>query len=300
MDYAFETHKLLIERTTKTSCIIAAYNEETRIANVLEIAKSFPLFHEVIVINDGSSDKTQTIIEKFLQRSKHLKVIELKKNLGKTNAILEGVKTSKGELLCFLDADLTNLLFDNIYKMIYFVLNKEYSMTILDRAGDRAAPVGWTQSWIARFNGGERTLWKKDFQKIKFPLESRYALEQIINLHYISHGLRVRTIYCKNLIASLQTEKRGIKAGILAYQKMFIELYKASKLKGLYIQIENIVEDRLEPLYRLMNKSNKKVIKKTSLLMIIVAGLITSTGTFLWLNAKNNINKVTHKRKSRN
>ena len=172
-------------------------------------------------------------------------------------------------------------------------------MTILDRAGDRATPVGWSQSWIARFNGGERTFWKKEFEKISFTENNRYALEQIINLHYVSKDLKVRTIYCKNLSASLQTEKRGSLNGITVYRKMFKELYQTSKIKGFYVQIEHIVEDRLEPLYRFMNKSKKKVIKKSSLFMIIIAGLLTSTATFLWLNGIKNLKRVSSISKNR-
>lgn len=299
MDYALETHKLLNQKPITISAIVAAYNEAERISNILSVLINFPLFKEIIVVNDGSTDNTKEQIEKFASPKVNLKTIQITPNKGKTNAILEGIKQSSGQIICLFDADLSNISFENIYKMIYFILNGEYDMTILDRAGDRAAPVGWTQSWIARFNGGERAFWTDEFKKIKFVLGNRYALEQIINLHYVSKGLKVRTIYCKNLSASLQTEKRGTLNGINVYRKMFKELYQTSKIKGFYIQIEHIVEDRLEPLYKFMNKSNKKVIKKTSLLVIILAGLLTSTVTFLWLNTKNNINRFTHKRKSR-
>lgn len=292
VDYAFETHKLLKEKPITISAVVAAFNEEKTISNVLLTLISFPLFKEIIVVNDGSTDNTQKEIDKFINPKSNLKSIQIRPNKGKTNAILTGVKESSGELTCLFDADLKGLSFDDIYKMIFFVLNQEYDMTILDRGGDRSAIVGWSQSWIARFNGGERAFWKKEFVKIKFHEQSKYALEQIINLHYVSKELKVRTIYCKNLSASLQTEKRGTLDGLKVYRKMFKELYQTSKIKGFYIQIEHIVEDRLEPLYKFMNKSNKKVIKKTSLFMIIAAGLLTSTATFLWLNGTKNFKKI--------
>lgn len=298
MDYALETHKLLNQNPISISAIVAAYNEAERISNVLSTLINFPLFKEIIVVNDGSSDNTQAQIDKFVNSKLNLKAIQITPNKGKTKAILEGVKQSSGKLICLFDADLSNLSFENIYKMIYLVLNGEYDMTILDRAGDRAAPVGWSQSWIARFNGGERAFWKKEFDKILFTEDNRYALEQIINLHYVSQGLNVRTIYCKNLSASLQTEKRGSINGIKVYRKMFKELYQTSKIKGFYIQIEHIVEDRLEPLYKFMNKSKKKVIKKSSLFVIIIAGLLTSTATFLWLNATKKYKKITRSKRN--
>ena len=49
----------------KVSCIIPAYNEESRIANVLKVVENHPILDEVIVINDGSTDKTADVIRRF-------------------------------------------------------------------------------------------------------------------------------------------------------------------------------------------------------------------------------------------
>ncbi len=292
LDYAYEVHRLLKKNSTTISCIIPAYNEGERIGNVLDIALAFPCFNEIITINDGSKDNTLDVLKKYNKKYPNLKVIDIQPNAGKANAVVEGVNSSKCELLCLLDADLTGLSFDYIYKMIYFVLNDEYDMTILDRAGDRAAIIGWSQSWVARFNGGERALWRKDFLKIDIDRKSRYAIEQVINMYYVKKDKRVRTIYCPNLYGAYQYHKKGLVDGLKTYRNMFIEVYKASSVKGFYIQVENIVEDRLEPLYDILEKSKNKVQRNTTVGLILAAGLITSIATFAWLNVKNNARKV--------
>jgi hypothetical protein len=165
-------------------------------------------------------------------------------------------------------------------------------MTILDRAGDRVSPVGWVQSWTARFNGGERAMWKEDFNNVEFDKDSHYALEQELNLYYVNKGLKVRTIYCPELYCTYQFEKKGFIGGLMAYKKMFTEIYMNSHIKGFYVQVENIVEDRIEPLYDFMNKSSNSRIKKPAIGVILAAGLVTSVATFLWLNLKKGSEKL--------
>ena len=292
IDYAYEVHKILNTKDTKITCIVPAYNEGPRIGKVLEIVVAFPPFLEVIAVNDGSSDNTLSELNKYAKKYANLKVIDIQLNKGKANAVIEGVNKAKGELICLIDADLTGLSFDYLYKMIFFILNKEFDMTILDRAGDRAAIIGWSHSWVARFNGGERAMWKSDFLKMNIDKSSRYAIEQIINLYYVKSHKKVRTIYCPNLYGEYQYNKLGLIGGLKSYATMFIEVYKASHIKGFYFQVENIVEDRLEPLYKLMDKSNNKVQKNTTLGVILAAGLVTSIATFAWLNVKNNAKKI--------
>jgi hypothetical protein len=167
--------------------------------------------------------------------------------------------------------------------MIYFLLTGEFDMTILDREGERVSPIGWMHSWTSRFNGGERAFWKKDFAKIKFDKKSLYGIEQIINLYYIKNGLKVRTIWCPGLYAALQFQKKGFLKAIAVYNKMHAEIYRYGRVKGFYAQVENIVEDRIEPLYKLKDRTKHK---KTMTGAIIAAGLLTSTAAFVLYNLK--------------
>jgi len=94
----------------KISCIICAFNEETRISVVLTALFAHPLIEEVIVVNDGSTDSTKKIVE----QSKWVKLISHEKNLGKSQAMCAGIQNSQNDLLMFLDADLKNITKDDI------------------------------------------------------------------------------------------------------------------------------------------------------------------------------------------
>lgn len=60
---------------------------------------------EVIVVDDGSSDDTQHILEEWQRKTKQLKTVVLTKNGGPAHARNIGVSKARGELLFFLDAD---------------------------------------------------------------------------------------------------------------------------------------------------------------------------------------------------
>lgn len=84
------------------SIIVPAYNEEDHIAKCLDslLSLDYPKDeYEIIVANDGSTDKTAEIVEKF-----PVKLINLKK-VGQSKARNAGVEAAKGEILAFIDAD---------------------------------------------------------------------------------------------------------------------------------------------------------------------------------------------------
>jgi len=82
------------------SLIIPAYNEEKRIGEVLDILTKKLKDYEIIVVDDGSTDKTKEIA-----LSKGVKVISYKKNRGKGYAVKKGFLNANGDLIGFVDAD---------------------------------------------------------------------------------------------------------------------------------------------------------------------------------------------------
>jgi glycosyltransferase involved in cell wall biosynthesis len=93
----------------KLSVIIPAYNEEATIVQVvravLEAALPDGIMREIIVVNDGSSDRTAQALTS-LGDPAEVKVIHQPVNRGKTEAIRRGIQEASGELLLIQDADL--------------------------------------------------------------------------------------------------------------------------------------------------------------------------------------------------
>lgn len=89
------------------SIIIPAYNEEKTISNILESIKIafLNIPYEIIIIDDGSYDNTQTICEEISLNSSDIHYIRLNKNNGKGFALRAGFKEAKGSFVLIQDAD---------------------------------------------------------------------------------------------------------------------------------------------------------------------------------------------------
>ena len=113
-----------ISATMSVSVLIAAYNEQETIAGTIEsvLNSTYPIT-EIIVVNDGSKDRTGEVIE-ALARQHPILVPITKENGGKASALNLGIERAKGELLFGIDAD-TQLGPDAIGRMVpYFADSK--------------------------------------------------------------------------------------------------------------------------------------------------------------------------------
>ncbi len=93
----------------KLSVIIPCYNEEKTIAEILEkVARADigQVKKEIIVVDDGSGDKTAEIVLKKKKENTNIIFIRSKKNGGKGRAIRIGLKKAKGDIVIIQDADL--------------------------------------------------------------------------------------------------------------------------------------------------------------------------------------------------
>ncbi len=88
----------------KLTVIIPAYNEEKTILQVIKKVLANKLVGEVIVVNDGSTDKTRFKVQD--SRFKKIKIINKKINEGKGAAVRDALKITKGDVFIIQDADL--------------------------------------------------------------------------------------------------------------------------------------------------------------------------------------------------
>jgi glycosyltransferase involved in cell wall biosynthesis len=93
------------------SIVIPAFNEETRITSGLDQVLAFVAQRgwnaEVIVVNDGSRDRTADIVRDYAHRHPHVRLLENPGNRGKGYSVRNGVLHSVGDLVLFTDADLS-------------------------------------------------------------------------------------------------------------------------------------------------------------------------------------------------
>lgn len=91
------------------SIVIPAYNEEKIIENtlneVISYLKQRKYSWEIVVADDGSRDKTSSVVKRLSRKS--VRLVRLKKNRGKGGALKKGILVSRGKLVIFMDADLS-------------------------------------------------------------------------------------------------------------------------------------------------------------------------------------------------
>jgi glycosyltransferase involved in cell wall biosynthesis len=142
---------------TSLSIIVPAYNEAARLGNSLRaivkyLNENFP-DAELIVVDDGSSDKTAQIARERLDEGSNLRtsVISYKSNLGKGRAVRLGLQAARGEIALFSDADLSTPISESP-KLIEPIESGVCDVAFGSRALDREL-IGVRQSW-RREQGG--------------------------------------------------------------------------------------------------------------------------------------------------
>lgn len=91
----------------KLSIIIPVYNEENHIRKVIAEVKKAPvkIDKEIIIVDDGSKDRTRRILENY-RHDGEIKIVLASKNVGKGAAIRRGLKVATGEIILIQDADM--------------------------------------------------------------------------------------------------------------------------------------------------------------------------------------------------
>ena len=159
----------------KVSVIIPAYNEEDTVAKVVEVIRNVSFVDEVIVVNDGSSDKTE---EEAIKAGAI--VINHETNKGKGEALYTGYKQAECDVIAFIDADIYNLTSKKVESMIMPILlgDAEITKTKFSRVSGRvteltAKPllnfffpeISFEQPLSGQFAARKSTLRKINFEK---------------------------------------------------------------------------------------------------------------------------------------
>ncbi|MGB7281548.1 MAG: dolichyl-phosphate beta-glucosyltransferase [Candidatus Acidiferrum sp.] len=121
------------------SIVIPSYNEELRLPETLErIAAYLPSLGaetEILVVDDGSKDRTAEVAESFSKRIPSLRVISNGVNRGKGYSVRQGMLEARGRSVLFTDADLSAPI-EEAPKLLEAL--KKYDVAIGSRALDRS------------------------------------------------------------------------------------------------------------------------------------------------------------------
>ncbi|MGL4670163.1 MAG: glycosyltransferase, partial [Methanobacteriaceae archaeon] len=179
------------------SIVIPAYNEDATVANVIGTVNSIDYVNEVIVVDDGSHDRT--VEEAKLAGAT---VISHASNQGKGAALKTGFRHSKGDIIAFIDADIHNLSTDKIDSIIMPILKGKTDITKTKFARESGRVTELTAKPLLKFFFPEVTFdqplsgqfagKRSVLNKIKF--EKDYGVDVGIVLDADAYGLKIQEV----------------------------------------------------------------------------------------------------------
>jgi glycosyltransferase involved in cell wall biosynthesis len=94
------------------SIVIPVYNEEENVEPLIQeitaAVKPLRKQYEIVVVDDGSRDKTFPELARLYQNEPHLRVVRLKRNFGQTAAMAAGLAHAEGDVIVTMDGDAQN------------------------------------------------------------------------------------------------------------------------------------------------------------------------------------------------
>jgi glycosyltransferase involved in cell wall biosynthesis len=193
----------------RTTAIVAAFNEENTIADVLRALTGSARIDEVIVVSDGSTDRTVEIARSFGVRT-----IALRENQGKGYAMAVGVANARNDVLFFCDGDMFNITDETLASLIDPVVNGESDMNIGVR--DRGPTLNFLHL-KARFGpvlSGIRVMRREVFETVPVRYQSHYKIEAALNRFCAAGGFRQQHTMIYDLGHVTKESKRGLRHGL--------------------------------------------------------------------------------------
>lgn len=211
------------------SVIIAAYNEERTLSSIVEIVRSWGKANEIIIVDDGSSDKTSQSVRQFIP---DITLIRHVKNQGKAAAIAHAVSKSSGQVLVLLDADTVGLTHKDLDRLSEPVLSGKQDMVL-------GLARFWSAGKFEPFNSltGQRVLLRKYIAPELSKIETiGYGLELYINKLFEPY--RVISVKLPHVFILGKFEKQKKLEAVLSYVK---------ELKDLLVQLLTQYADEIGP-----------------------------------------------------
>lgn len=234
----------------KASIIICTYNEEKTIADVMiSCCKNNP-DHEIIVVDDGSVDNTEKILNE-LSNDYTFRYERLETNKGKSWVMVYGVEKATNEIILFFDADVSNIKKEHFDNLLRPIINNEADMVL----GQPSETLIDYKINPFRSLTGERALLKKDIIPILGDIkEIRFGVETFINLYYQAQGKRIKYI----LMEGLKHPTKYEKTTVINATKEFIK--EGKEIASTLLKNHDLIAQRVELLIKKTNVNTKKKI----------------------------------------
>lgn len=204
--------------------VIPAYNEAERVSNVLQAAIGVPHLTQIIVVDDGSQDDTVDVVTGWQGRDSRIELISLRVNHGKAGAIAVGAEHAGGDIVAFIDADLSGLQPHHIQQLTAPVRRRECAMTLgLFQNGRRSTDV--THRYLPFLSGQRCLRWSLFRDAVGLP-NVGWSLETALNLHAWYNGYPTWRVPWQGVTHAMRPEKQPGLGGYTSHITMWSQIMR--------------------------------------------------------------------------
>lgn len=203
----------------RVSAVIAAYNEEDTIAEVLTALQRSPLIDEIIVVSDGSTDRTVEI-----SRSFDVRTIALRENQGKGCAMRLGVAHAVNDVFFFVDGDMLNVQEAHIESLVRPVLQRRCDMNVGIRHRGPVLDFFHLKVHFGPVLSGIRVMRREVFESVPAQFMERFKIETALNYFCGRNGYRQWNTVIYDLGHVIKEHKRGWSEGLISRYLMTREV----------------------------------------------------------------------------
>lgn len=208
-----------MENLTPVTILIPAYNEEPRIADVLDVVCEYKRPKRIIVIDDGSEDNTYQEAQKY-----PVEVLRHEENRGKGAALQTGIDHGgKSPLWLFLDADLINLNENHMETLLTpLEQDKSLGMTVGMFVSGGKTNVDLAQRYFSILNG-QRGLAGFFIESLPSLNWARFGVEIFLSRLAKKNGVPTAEPLLANITHHTKEEKYGFRRGFVYRLQMYKE-----------------------------------------------------------------------------
>jgi glycosyltransferase involved in cell wall biosynthesis len=214
-------HKPLI------AAILPTYNEELNVSGVLDVLHATSMLDEIILVDDGSRDRTVEILNQAAAVDRRIQVIRHDTNRGKGQAIFTGWAATCAPVLLLLDADLKDFAPDHIQALLRPVIDHRADMTLgLFQGGHLSTDLSHR---ITPFLTGQRGVRAELLKYISPETAAGYGFEIALSVTARQHNYRTRIVPLKGVWhpSSEFRSERGFWGGVLWKVRMYRQVLRA-------------------------------------------------------------------------
>lgn len=201
----------------RISVIIPVYNNAETLDVLLPAVATFPGFHEIITIDDGSRDASAAIIRKYSR----VRLFTHPQNRGKGAAIVRGWQEATGDVIFSIDADLLTYTHQHMSELVGGFMADNCDMIVAARGN--IFPFGWVS--------GERIYYK--FNVMPYTALAAgvgNGIEQVIN--YAHRGKNIKIIIANNTGHVLKYQRHSPHQAAMFYAREGWQLLKTEHQLG--------------------------------------------------------------------